>query len=333
MSIQQNNSNVPVLNSLRAFAAISVCLFHFVYTTTDFIHTTWILNIFSVGKYGVQMFFVISGFIIPWSMYQAKFEIRHFFKFALKRFLRLEPPYIASIFIAIVIFLGRDYFLNLNNFKTEVTSPRILLHFGYLIPFFENYNWFNKVYWTLAIEFQYYFFIALLFVPLINSNLLLRIIIGISVIALSFIGQGDFLPYWLPVFYIGITVFMFKGNKSITQYEFWITLFLLVFFCIYKYAFASVVYMIIPVIAIVFFNQYKIPVLNFFGKISYSIYIIGGTIGGTCVNILAHSNKTDLGKFFVIIAGLTITLISAHISYFLIEKPSKKIASSIKYKK
>jgi peptidoglycan/LPS O-acetylase OafA/YrhL len=333
MTIQQSNSNVPILDSLRAFAAISVCLFHFVYTTKDFIHTTWILDIFSVGKYGVQTFFVISGFIIPWSMYQAKFEIRYFFKFALKRFSRLEPPYITSILIAIVIFLGRDYFLNLNNFKTEVTSTRILLHFGYCIPFFENYNWFNKAYWTLAIEFQYYFFIALLYVPLINSNLLLRIIIGLSVIALSFIGDGDFLLYWLPVFYIGIIVFMYKGKKSNTQYEFWITLFLLIIFCLFKYSFASVVYMIIPVMAIVFFNQYKIPVLNFFGKMSYSIYIIGGSIGGTFVNILSHQKTTDLGKFCVIMVGLTITLISSYISYFLIEKPSKKIASSIKYKK
>ncbi len=279
MTLQQNNSYFPILDSLRAFAAISVCLHHFVNTTTDYIQTTWILDIFSVGKYGVQMFFVISGFIIPWSMYQAKFKIQHFFKFALKRFSRLEPPYIISILIVIVVLWGRDYFLHLNNFNTEVTSTRIFLHFGYFIPFFENYKWFNGAYWTLAIEFQYYFFIALLFVPLINSNLLLRIIIGMSVIALSFIGDGNFLPYWLPVFYIGINAFMYKSEKSITKYEFGITLFLLVFFCLYKYSFASVVYMIIAVITIVCFSQYKIPVLNFFGKMSYSIYLIHGSIG------------------------------------------------------
>jgi proteic killer suppression protein len=101
--MNNRNLNVPILDSLRAFAALSVCLFHFVCTTTDYIKTQWILDIFSVGSYGVQLFFVISGFVIPWSMYNANFKINHFFKFALKRFSRLEPPYIASLFFAIFI--------------------------------------------------------------------------------------------------------------------------------------------------------------------------------------------------------------------------------------
>jgi peptidoglycan/LPS O-acetylase OafA/YrhL len=101
------NSQIPVLNFLRAFAALSVCLYHFVCTTTGYITTDWILNFFSQGKYGVQLFFVISGFIIPWSMWKSDYSLKNFFVFLLKRLARLEPPYLMSLILAITILMMR----------------------------------------------------------------------------------------------------------------------------------------------------------------------------------------------------------------------------------
>jgi peptidoglycan/LPS O-acetylase OafA/YrhL len=149
--------NIVILDSLRAFAAISVCLFHFVCTTTGYIKGEWILELFSIGKYGVQMFFVISGFVIPWAMFNARFEFKNFFTFLFKRLARLEPPYIFSVFLVLIILFLREYLLGLNTDHIHVSVKQVLLHFGYLIPFFEEYKWLNQVYWTLAIEFQYYF--------------------------------------------------------------------------------------------------------------------------------------------------------------------------------
>ena len=81
MNQYSKGTEIPVLESLRAFAATSVCLYHFVCTTTDYVHNESVLNLFSLGEYGVHLFFVISGFIIPWSMYRAGYEIKHFFTF------------------------------------------------------------------------------------------------------------------------------------------------------------------------------------------------------------------------------------------------------------
>jgi len=97
----KSKNNIVVLDSLRAFAALSVCLFHFVCTTTGYITTDWILNLFDIGKYGVQLFFVISGFVIPWSMYAAGFQLKNLFSFLFKRLARLEPPYVFSVLIAL----------------------------------------------------------------------------------------------------------------------------------------------------------------------------------------------------------------------------------------
>jgi peptidoglycan/LPS O-acetylase OafA/YrhL len=326
------DTNIPILDSLRAFAALSVCLYHFVCTTTGYITTEWVLTIFSVGKYGVQLFFVISGFVIPWAMFNAGFTFPYFFKFLLKRLARLEPPYVFSIVIALTILFLREKLLGSQNDHLEISFKQVILHFGYLIPFFEGYKWLNQVYWTLAIEFQYYFFIAFLFIPLIRARMLYRIIIYVAIIALSFIGNNNFLPYWLPVFLLGVTLFLYK-SKLIIHKEYYIISALILGFCFYKYPTISVLYTIIPIVFILFFSGLKIKGLNFLGKMSYSIYLIHPLIGASFINILSHSVNSFIGKVFVMLGGILITLISSYLMYLIVEKPSRKLSSSIKYKK
>lgn len=329
--IKKSDSNIPVLNSLRAFAALSVCLYHFVCTTTGFISTQWVLNLFSGGKFGVQLFFVISGFVIPWAMYHAKFEFKNLFAFILKRLARLEPPYLFSIVIAVIILLLREKILGVQNEHITISFNQIVLHFGYLIPFFDDYKWLNQVYWTLAIEFQYYFFIAFLFIPLINATLIHRIFIYVSIVALCFISSQRFLPYWLPVFLIGIILFLYKA-KLIDGKEYYVVTILLISFCFYKYPFVSVIYTLIPVFFILFFEEIKVKGLHFLGKTSYSIYLIHTLIGASFINVLSHSVHSSFGKFFVIVGGTVLTILSAYVMYLLIEKPSKKISENVKYK-
>ncbi len=293
------SNNIPILDSLRAFAALSVCLYHFVCTTTGYITTDWILNVFSVGKFGVQLFFVISGFVIPWAMFVAGFKFSDFFKFLLKRLARLEPPYIFSILIALGLLYLREKLLGSTNDHMEISLKQVFLHFGYLIPFFESYKWLNQVYWTLAIEFQYYFFIALLFIPLIKSSFLYRLLMYVAIVALSFIAGEKFLPYWLPVFSLGIILFLFKA-KFIEQKEYYLVSFLLICFCFYKYPIASVVFSLIPVVLILFYSNIKVIGLDFFGKMSYSIYLVHPLIGASFINILSHSVNSNTGKVAVI---------------------------------
>ncbi|MGZ5486270.1 MAG: hypothetical protein ACXWFB_10245, partial [Nitrososphaeraceae archaeon] len=150
------------------------------------------------------------------------------------------------------------------------------------------------------------------------------------VIALSFIGNANFLMYWLPVFYIGITTFMHKANL-ISRNEFCLTLFFFVSFCLYKYPMASLVYMFIPVVCIVFYADYKVKVFNFFGKMSYSIYLIHPLLGASLINILSHYYYCDFAKVIVIVTGFLVTLIASYIMYLVIESPSKRLSASIKY--
>jgi peptidoglycan/LPS O-acetylase OafA/YrhL len=324
-------SKIEILDGLRAIAALSVCLFHFVCTTTGYIQNKVVLQIFDVGQYGVQLFFVISGFVIPWAMYHGGYQLKNFFSFLLKRLARLEPPYFFSIVLVLLALYARERFYGEENSHMQVSATQVALHLGYLIPFFKGYKWLNSVYWTLAVEFQYYFFVAFLFVPLIRSNQIFRGILYIAIGALSFAFPENFLPYWLPLFFLGILLFLYKVDL-IGKPEYFIASLAFVVLSFFKYPAAAVVYALIPVVCVLLWPNSRIPLLQKVGKFSYSVYLIHPVIGASLVNVLSHRFVSPSAKFVVICCGIAVTLVGSWLTYLLVEKPSKRLSSAIKYK-
>lgn len=325
-----NSHQIPILNSLRAFAAISVCIFHFICTTKGFVTKSYIIDFFSIGKNGVQLFFVISGFIIPWSMYHSNYKINYLSKFLLKRFLRLEPPYIISIVIAIIIISLRKIILKNNDL--DFNLQQVVLHLGYLIPFFEDFKWINQVYWTLAIEFQYYLLVALLFIPITSKNKFIRFFTFIILLLGGLFTQSEFLPYWLPVFLLGILVFLYKINK-INKYEYYILTFITFIFLFFYHSYGVIIYSLLGVIGIMFLSEKSFKIGDLFGEISYSIYLTHTIIGASIINILSHNVTNEFYKFLIIFLGLLITFLVSKLMYNFIEKPSKLFSSKIMYVK
>ena len=323
-----NSHQISILNSLRAFAAFSVCIFHFICTTKGFITNSYIIDFFSIGKNGVQLFFVISGFIIPWSMYHSNYKINYLPKFLLKRLLRLEPPYIISIVIAIIIISLRKIILKNNDLDFEL--QQVVLHLGYLIPFFEDFKWINQVYWTLAIEFQYYLLIALLFIPITSKNKFIRFFTFIILLLNGLFTNSEFLPYWLPVFLLGILIFLNKINK-INKYEYYILTFITFIFLYFYHSYGVIIYSFLGVIGIMFLSDKSFKIGDLFGEISYSIYLTHTIIGATVINILSHNVTNEFYKLIILLLGLLITFLVSKLMYNFIEKPSKLFSSKIKY--
>ena len=320
--------NIPILSSLRFFAAFSVIMFHFVCTVTGFINDELTLSLFDNGKNGVQMFFVISGFIIPWSMYYSNYKIQYIFKFLLKRLLRLEPPYIVSIFFAMFVIVMRQKILN--NFDVQFSFTQILLHFGYLIPFFEKYNWLNGVYWTLAVEFQYYILISLLFPLFTHSNSIYRYLLYILFLILGLNSNVHFLPHWLPIFLMGIILFLKMINK-IKMIEFYSLLLILSIWSLYLNDIGCGIYSLGTVLLILFFNQTSLQIPAFLGEFSFSVYLIHNFTGGTLINVFSHNMVVLWQKILLILSAVIISFLSAWVMYMIIEKPSKKWSAKVKY--
>jgi peptidoglycan/LPS O-acetylase OafA/YrhL len=100
------------------------------------------------------MFFVISGIVIPLSMIKSDYKLQYWGRFLLKRFARLEPPYIAGILIAIAYFQIRRFIPGTSSEDMMITYKELLLHLGYMIPFVEGARWAVPSLWTLSIEFS-----------------------------------------------------------------------------------------------------------------------------------------------------------------------------------
>jgi peptidoglycan/LPS O-acetylase OafA/YrhL len=324
--------HVPVLNSLRAIAALSVCLFHFVTTVTGFISNETVLYLFSFGHYGVQMFFVISGFIIPWSMFSNKYEINNFFVFTAKRLIRLEPPYIISLLLAILHTYIRAWGPYYNGVDITPTIKQIVLHFGYLIPFFEGERWIRPVYWTLAIEFQYYITIGLLFNFIWSDRWYQRVLIYVLFLLAPLFFKPSFLPCHLPVFLLGIILCLYKTN-TIKIWEFIIgcsaTFLAIVIFS----NFATLVFSGFTFFAILFAADIRSKVGDFLGNISYSLYLFHSLSGMIVLNYFAHSATTPLFKFVLIVVAVMISIGFSFFIYKFIEKPSKELSARISYKR
>jgi peptidoglycan/LPS O-acetylase OafA/YrhL len=156
-------TRIRSLDALRGVAALAVVVFHF---TVTFDHTgvfpgyRHAVISFAGGRYGVQLFFVISGFVILWSI-QRQTTVG---KFAYSRFSRLFPPYWASLLLISAYILFAQHVLDAGigplTFSAGQWFANISMVPRWIPPF--HYVEVDPAYWTLAIEMGFYLLIGLL---------------------------------------------------------------------------------------------------------------------------------------------------------------------------
>lgn len=332
---------VRIVTEIRGLAALIVMLFHFVCVSNNFLQTQWLVDFFYVGKYGVQMFFVISGFVLTFSLLNSNYKTSNFFLFILKRIIRIEPPFIAALIIILLFFYLKSYILNIPT-DHFFSGKQVLLHLGYLIPF-SHYSWLSIVFWTLAIEFQFYLLISVVF-PLLRYSFLTLILSLVAMSLLFFVNRlfpSIALFFWLPIFVSGIALAFINSNQ-IQQFN-WnffkhkntciicLVLFIDIFIFIYHG---------LSTLAIVFVTQIliykKIPFnskfLYFIGKISYSLYLTHTIVGFFLINIVIEFTDLFVVRCCAFLLILTITISFAYFFNMIFERPFQNLASKIKYK-
>jgi peptidoglycan/LPS O-acetylase OafA/YrhL len=323
------HAQIPIINNLRGVAALAVCLYHFIYTTTNYVKDQSILNVTYYGQFGVALFFVISGVVIPLSLIRANYKIKNWPKFFIKRVVRIEPPYIVALLLAIIIAIARKRILN--ETTVELSFTQITLHLGYLIPFFEGFKWLNNVFWTLAIEFQYYLVISVLILLVTEGKIAGRFVFYILMMLSPFyFTNPNFFPSYSALFLMGICWSFYYLKKS-NLLEFLVVLFLSFLIVYLKLGHIEAIVGIITTLIIQVFTTSSIKILDFFGNISYSLYLIHPLIGGTLINILSHTFVISWQKPIVIMVGIGITVFSSYIMYRIIEKPTQLLSKRITY--
>jgi peptidoglycan/LPS O-acetylase OafA/YrhL len=330
----------PYIDGLRAIAVILVIFSH--------------LNpdLFSAGYLGVDIFFVISGFVISQSLYldyvsTGKVSISKFYR---KRFKRLYPALLTMVSITTICYVFAGFLWDTNLFiKSSISSIFALsnLYFLYHGDDYFAQDLINPLLhtWSLGVEEQFYLVYPILFVGILayvnKSKLSFRtaswIIGAFSVVLYAIFASNvhDILShFYFPTarfWELGIGCALFFLTLSSTQ-TLKREILALFSFCLLSAVFIAETYInsvplatlgtTLATAAIIYTGSIHVPkimswlenrVLVFTGKISYSLYLWH-------MPVIYFSNLylTDVPYYFVSVIA---TLIMAALSYYIVEKP------------
>lgn len=280
------NKRIPELDSLRGIAAVSVVIFHIFMFKPGF-------NFFKYGVTGVDLFFMISGFVIFMSISQ----IASAKEFIVNRFSRLFPVYWFCVTFTFLLFLIQSLKIFHNPF-----SLNLFAIYAANLTMLQNYFGIKDIdgsYWTLLVELQFYALIVLLYqfkllrhIEKIGFTMLVLILILhiITTPVLRSYNESYFpILNHFPLFFAGI-IFYKLFFKLIDQHKGYliilcclllqITLFnhvgkALNFISRMEYIPALMVYFVLFMLLahhklMFIVNKYTL----FFGKISYPLYVV-----------------------------------------------------------
>jgi peptidoglycan/LPS O-acetylase OafA/YrhL len=141
------------LDHLRALAITYVLLFHY----QIFAHPDWVNKIGGFGWTGVDLFFVLSGFLISGQLFSAiakgkPISMREFFT---KRFFRIIPPYlvILGLYLAFPFLREREHMAPLWKYLTFT--------FNFGLNYRQTGTFTHS--WSLCVEEQFYLVLPLTF--------------------------------------------------------------------------------------------------------------------------------------------------------------------------
>lgn len=321
------NTHWEWLQSIRGGGGLAVLIFHIWlffrgrFDLSNNILDFICLEYFDLGKIGVVLFFIISGYLLPYSLKnKTKSE------FIRNRFFRLYPTYWFSMVLAL-IFVG--------GFGIKQVLGNITM-----FQLFFNIKDMVGAYWTLPIELLLY----------IGCLLFFRYLFKVKFIYLSY--------FSLLFFTVMISLLRYQLGTKLPVAIFLLLTISVLGYCIrlykekelnmrmFKYILISFIVFLIPITYLAYsmdlgrgeiwyryFNSYSIAVFifliawryqlncklfNFFGKISYSMYLTHGVLISTFPKV-AH--------FFpnlYIAAGslLIVSLLLAIVTYYFIEETS-----------
>lgn len=287
-------NRIEGLDLLRFVAAFSVLIYHYFFIGP--LQGVWPpaqrLDIAHIGDFGVDVFFIISGFVIALSA-----NGRTFTQFAKSRFVRIFPAFLICSMITAA---------------TSIMLPGVdakEIFYRWLASLTLHPQWFGQellsgVYWTLSIEVKFYFWVAILLLLGLwrKLNVVIPVWLGIAFLN-EFSLHNQWIHDYLLTQYIGhfiagillyqlkskvFTTFMPLGFvlssvliwKSVSGIESWLG-------GSYGIRFSDIATFLIAPIAILLvfcmtgINKVKLPshVVSTLGAMSYTLYLLHADFG------------------------------------------------------
>jgi len=142
-----SSERLPALDVMRFFAAVAVMVYHYTYhfSTPGGPALSRLEAITRHGYLGVELFFMISGFVILWSASNRPAK-----KFVRARALRLYPEFWLAVALSAAIFWAVP-----GGFGKELTLRTFLVNLT-MLPQYLDTPYVDGVYWTLGVEIKFY---------------------------------------------------------------------------------------------------------------------------------------------------------------------------------
>ena len=346
-------NHINGLNGLRAIAVIFVVISHW-------FPLTHIVNTFPLGGIGVDVFFVLSGFLISRILLNQKEGIEENTKdkfkalknFIARRALRIFPIYyllLAILYLTNGVEVRRDFIYHITYMS------------NYLFYFTKNWHGMLAHLWSLAVEEQFYLIWPLLLFFVLKKNIL-KLLISVIVISTVFhLASKEHISYILTLscintFGLGallayVEVYKPKFGrqfKIVIQYIFvpLIILFILQYTVLYlKYFPSRLIMSLITLnfIRICLQNNNKNlifiilnnRVFNFIGMISYGIYLYHCPLPSYWRRFFRmfkiespFTNSCGEMNYYELFAQFSLLLFISYLSWIMVEKPILKFKKS-----
>jgi peptidoglycan/LPS O-acetylase OafA/YrhL len=193
----RGQGRIPELDGLRGVAILLVVVWHYFYFYPDsnhhptaFLHKLYVYfeRCIAIGWSGVDLFFVLSGFLIGGILLDVRTSPFYFKTFYLRRFFRIIPIYYTWIALYILLaVLGFAFGRHID----ALGEPKIWYDVGAHFLFLQNLGfihysgvgsaWFVST-WSLAVEEQFYL-AAPVIVRWLSSRVLVGLLISVFLLA------------------------------------------------------------------------------------------------------------------------------------------------------
>lgn len=321
---------LQLLDYGRFFAAIYVVLFHYTFhginsgKITTISYSESLASITKYGYLGVELFFMISGYVIFFSA-----RNRTASQFAVARATRLYPAFwFGVIFTASFAYLWGEG-------KMSVSLPQVLTNLT-MMPSLLGANYVDGAYWTLLIELKFYLLVFVLISVGLQKRLDTFFLAWPFLMAVVLLGGVSFLPFLGGYYYFFAAGAVFALAKEKITLKVAASLLTAFFLCV-NYAasqaahlteskgveFSGVTIGLIISLFFVFFlvlnsekiSQLELPKSALLGALTYPVYLIHGNFGYMFISRYG----TEQNKLIIYSATMVIVFVVAYLMHSIIE--------------
>jgi len=348
-------ARLRTIDGLRGVAAFGVVLYHLnsavLLAFDNWVHPylQWVLE---QGFLGVDVFFVLSGFVIPFSVRNADLTGAFLGRFALRRSIRLDPPYWAAIFLEIaLIWLG----LRIGLATAQLPDwPQLLSHFLYAQNILGHGD-IVDIFWTLCFEIQFYLALISMLVmgQMIEKKLghqrlrAVAIVVFSALFLISVLGRyevlgvrihpGFALVRWFQ-FFMGVCVFWLVSGKTSWHPLVGTWIVLAIVLALKQQSPVQLVPIATSGLLWWSYNRDQMATAlsgrpwQFLGLISYSLYLFHASVGWRWIRLLGMYIGADASLavvFAVFLSGCFVAIGVAWVAWKLLEVPSMRLSKTV----